>query len=422
MGALSLRARLLAGLAAVAVVLASVAWAITATTRTHLVEQVDDQLVAASDPDRDGRLGDRSGFLDRERARGEAPPAPDPTERFGTIFEGLVRQGGGLEILFEPNLPGQDFSPPDLDWERVVERTGTPFTADAIDGGVRYRVLALPIDSDRIVIRAVPLDDVDETINRLVALEFVGLAAVLVVLAAVAWWVLRLGIRPIKAITKTAAEITDDDLSVRVPQPTAAGTEAGALARAINMMLGRIETAVDGQHRSEARLRRFVADASHELRTPVTTIRGYAELYRHGGLRGPGELDDALQRTEHEARRMGRLVEDMLTLAKLDQERPLDRARVDLSALLADTVADLRVSAPDHLVDHAIEPGLTVIGDDDRLRQVVVNIVGNATLHTPAGTNVTIDAHHDGDAVVVEVVDDGPGMEHEHLTDRKSVV
>lgn len=413
MPALSLRTRLLAGLTAVAVVLIAVAWAITATTRSHLIDQVDDQLIAASDPERDIGLRDRGDGVERPRsARDGRSGLP---ERFGTMFEGVIHQDRDLEIIFQPNLPGQNFSPPALRWEAVVDRTGMPFTADAVDGDVNYRVLALTTTSDGIIIRALPLDNVDEAVNRLIMFETIGLTAVLLVLTAVAWWVIRLGIRPIEAMTETATEITDDDLTVRVPEPAAAGTEAGALARALNMMLGRIETAVDEQNRSEERLRRFVADASHELRTPVTTIRGYAELYRRGGLHDSGELDDAMRRTEQEAKRMGRLVEDMLTLAKLDQERPLDRTDVDLSRLVNDIVADASINAPDHVIGGGVEPSLTVAGDEDRLRQVLANIIGNATIHTPAGTTVAIDAHRNGDTTVVEITDDGPGMEREDL-------
>ena len=412
--ALSLRARLLAGLAVVAIVLAAVAWVVTATTRTHLVDQIDDQLLAATDPDRDGRFGAFDGPSDHPPPPDDGPGPTDLPERLSAVFEAVVGPDGTLEVFFEPNLPGQDYSPPDLALTTVADAVEAPVTVDAIDGDVRYRVLAVAA-GDSWFVRALPLADADETIDRLILLQLIGLGAVLAVLAAVAWWVIRLGIHPIKAMTRAATEISDDDLSARVPEPHTAGTEAGDLAHALNTMLGRIEDAVDDQRRTEDRLRRFVADASHELRTPVTTIRGYAELYRMGGLGDTGQLDDAMRRTEQEAQRMARLVEDMLTLAKLDQQRPHQPVHLDLTGLITDAVADARVTAPDHTFEATVETGIGIVGDRDRLEQVMVNIIGNATVHTPAGTTVHVDARHDGDSVVVEVRDDGPGIDGEHL-------
>ena len=157
------------------------------------------------------------------------------------------------------------------------------------------------------------------------------------VLGLVIWWVIHLGVRPVRRMTETAGAIAAGDLSQRVDEGTP-GTEAGDLGVALNGMLGRIEEAFDQRAASEARLRQFVADASHELRTPVATIRGYAELYRTGALDERGQLDDAMRRTEEEAVRMGTLVDDLLHLARLDQGRPLERAPVDLGQLVEDAV------------------------------------------------------------------------------------
>jgi two-component system OmpR family sensor kinase len=175
-------------------------------------------------------------------------------------------------------------------------------------------------------------------------------------------------------------------------------------------MMTTIEGAFAERAASEARLRRFVADASHELRTPVTTIRGYAELYRHGGLDAGDDLDQAMRRTEQESVRMASLVDDLLLLARLDEGRPLASATVDLGVLGVDAAADARAVAPDRVVTAEVSEGVTVEGDEDRLRQVVGNLVGNALVHTPAGTAVAVRVHNGDGRAVVEVHDDGPGM------------
>lgn len=220
------------------------------------------------------------------------------------------------------------------------------------------------------------------------AIQALASVAILLALGLVTFWVLRLGVRPVQQMTATATAFGEGDLSARIPD-SAPGTEAGELGVALNQMLGRIETAFDEQRRSEDRLRRFVADASHELRTPVTTIRGYAELYRHGGLGDEAALAEAMRRTEMEATRMGDLVADLLALARLDQGRPIDAPPVDLTTLAVDAVADARAVDPDRPIE--LETNLTadsaiVIGDDAHLRQVLGNLVTNARVHTPPGT------------------------------------
>jgi two-component system, OmpR family, sensor kinase len=177
-------------------------------------------------------------------------------------------------------------------------------------------------------------------------------------------------------------------------------------------MLGRIEEAFDQRTASEGRLRQFIADASHELRTPITTVRGYAELYQSGALRGPGDLDDAMRRTQQEAERMGSLVEDLLHLARLDQGRPIERDPVDLAALAADAVLDAQAVAPDRSVTLDAPSPTVVLGDESRLRQVAANLVGNALVHAP-GSAVRVRVGAQGAHGTLEVSDDGPGMSEE---------
>jgi two-component system OmpR family sensor kinase len=259
---------------------------------------------------------------------------------------------------------------------------------------------------------ALPLSDVDASVSRLVRVEIIVTAAVLGLLALVTYWVLRLGVRPVKTMTATATAIAAGDLSQRVPD-VATGTEAGELGLALNQMMTRIEEAFDERTRSENRLRRFAADASHELRTPVATVRGYAELYRAGGLEDPQDLADAMRRTEQEAVRMGSLIDDLLLLARLDQGRPLDHHPVDLGALARDAVADARVVHPERLLEADAPAPVVVDGDDGRLRQVVANLVGNALVHSSPDAAVRVRARLDGTDAVLEVTDEGPGMDAE---------
>ncbi|MEZ5295248.1 MAG: HAMP domain-containing sensor histidine kinase [Ilumatobacteraceae bacterium] len=335
----------------------------------------------------------------------DQPPPGDYRERVSDVFEGFVGSDGDLREFYRPTAG--DYGAPDVR-RRPPEVGGTYFTTGSTDGGSTYRAYA-QAGSDGVLITAVPIDDLETTIDRLVLVEILGSLAILGALGLVGWWVLRLGIRPIKEMTESAERIADGDLTERVPEGSP-GTEAGQLAGALNQMLTTIERSVEEQAASEARLRRFVADASHELRTPVTTIRGYAELYRHGGLADQERLDDAMRRTEQEAARMARLVEDMLTLAKLDEHRPLSFAPVDIAAIGRDAAHDARIVAPDRIIDVASSGDAVVSGDDDRIRQVVANVVGNAVVHTDPGTPIHITTAGDDQGVTLTVRDEGGGM------------
>lgn len=390
---MTLRARVLVGAALIAVVLAAGAAVTTRATRAHLTGQVDEQLAAVAGHHRD--LG---------------PLARGQRERLSDLYAAVVVDGA-LDVVARPNLAA-DLPAPDLDVAAVVEAAARRrhFTVDAEDGSLRYRVRAVGGPRGRYLVVALPLDGVDQAVRRLLVVELLTTAAVLAVVGLVAWWVVHLGVRPIKQMTGAAAAIAGGDLSSRVPDVGAVGTEAAELGTALNRMLGRIEDAFDERARSEERLRRFVADASHELRTPVTTVRGYAELYRAGGLADPSELDEAMRRTEQEAVRMAALIEDLLQLARFDQGRPLDVEPVDLAALADDAARDARAVAPDRAVTVEVPRPFVVAGDEHRLRQVVANVVGNALVHTEAGTPIEIRGALDGGVARLEVVDHGAGM------------
>jgi len=318
-----------------------------------------------------------------------------------------------------PAMPNYTGGVPATDIGRVMQLPST-------DGMMQYRVLLVSGRTNGAVIAvAAPMTGVEAAMATLVRLLlFIGIATIAVVLA-VAWLIVRQGLLPVERVANAATRIADGDLTHRAGVPHD-GTEVGRLGAAFDGMLDQLQGAFfDQQHAlaakadSEDRLRRFVADASHELRTPVTAIRGYAELYRAGGLADPAALESAMGRIEGESKRMGTLVDDLLLLARLDQGRPLRRDVVDLSRVCVDAVADLRATAPSHPVVAGVDAGVHVVGDEDRLRQVVANLLGNVRLHTPADTPIEVvlrgTATSDGARwAELRVVDHGPGIPPEH--------
>jgi len=219
----------------------------------------------------------------------------------------------------------------------------------------------------------------------------------------------RVGLRPLDKMGETADAIAAGDLSRRVT-PATSKTEVGRLGLALNAMLAQIEKAFAERQASENRLRRFLADASHELRTPLASIRGYAELFRIGAVRDPADTEKAMSRIEGEAARMGTMVEDLLTLARLDQLPEIARNPVDLTRLANDAADDARAAAPDRRIEVASDGEVTALGDASKLRQVIGNLMRNALVHTPAGTPIDLRVTAEDGSAVLEVRDHGNGL------------
>ncbi|MEV6605051.1 HAMP domain-containing sensor histidine kinase [Kutzneria sp. NPDC051319] len=297
------------------------------------------------------------------------------------------------------------------------------------DGGPRWRVQASRQGDIEIVV-ATDQRDLDTAVTDMRIRSLMICLGALVLVAGLGYALVRGSMRPLEEVEQTADVIATGELSRRVPVRRP-GSEVGRLANSLNVMLGRIEEAFtarqqseEAARRSENRMRQFVADASHELRTPLTSIRGYAELYRQGAVTSTAEVAEVLGRIEDQAARMGLLVEDLLLLARLDQQRPLEQRVVDLTVIAVDAVHDARVLDPDRKIglhlDVAIDPdeeegsALTVLGDEARLRQVLSNLVNNAITHTPAATPVDVRLSRRDEAgrpmAVVEVSDQGPGL------------
>lgn len=400
---LDLRLRLLIAVGLVAVLQIVVAFVVISVTRNQLVDQLDDRLAIAMSPERE------LGFVPpRPDPLGEGDGRPQP-ERLGDTYEGLLTSDGSLVTFFAPNTTGTELSPPEIDVAQAEASQGRPITVDATEDDLRYRLSARS-ENDVFVITAIPLDGVDATMSRLTAVVAFTAAAISLALALVSWWVLRLGIAPIKRMTTTAEAIAAGDLSERISDVDQ-GTEAGQLGQALNTMLGRIETSFDERTRAEDKLRQFIADASHELRTPVATIRGYAELYHAGGLDDQADLDDAMRRTEQESQRMSRLIADMLNLAKLDRDPTLTTRSVDLVTLARDAAADAQATHTERTITSTVAAGpLVVEGDEDLLRQALANLVSNAIVHTGTTATVNVIGRSKGPDAVIEIVDDGDGM------------
>ena len=283
-----------------------------------------------------------------------------------------------------------------------------------------YRVVATDLHSTTVV-AGLPTESADNTVSRIVGWEV--MLALLGVLTAggAALLLVRRQLRPLHKVAHTAHAVAQLPLSTgeigvtaRVPHElTDERTEVGQVGAALNTLLGHVEGALDARHRSELQVRQFVADASHELRTPLATIQGYAELSRRDSTTNPERMAYAMGKVEAEAARMSALVEDLLLLARLDAGRPLEREEVDLTKMVLESVGDARIVAPEHrwFLDLTDEP-VTVTGDEQRLHQVLTNLLGNARRHTPPGTKVTVSVHpsDDGQSAVVTVNDNGPGI------------
>ena len=251
--------------------------------------------------------------------------------------------------------------------------------------------------------------DVDEILDRLLLIEGFVIAGVLLLLAAVAWVLVRVGLLPLDRIGHTASRIAGGDLTHRVAGADAR-TEVGRVGLALNAMLDRLERAFAERQASEDRLRQFIADASHELRTPLASIRGYAELFRMGAAREPDEVERSMRRIEDEAARMGVLVEDLLTLARLDEVVDAPHGEVDLAKLAGDAAADARATAPDRAIEVTGDGAAVVLGDAHQLRQVLGNLLRNALVHTPAGSPIDVGVSAGEQEIRLEVRDHGPGL------------
>lgn len=296
--------------------------------------------------------------------------------------------------------------------QQVQSHKNLPFSISVPGADFRVLTRVLPSELGSVVV-AQSLDNVDKTTHQLQLLFiFIGLIA-LILIGVASRKVIDLGLRPLAEVELTAESIAAGNLSARLPDAKP-DTEVGRLVSSLNQMLTRIEGAFSAQAESENRLRRFVADASHELRTPITAIRGFAELNRQGAVQGKEATDELIVRIEKESLRMGTLVEDLLLLARLDQSREMEKKPVNMREVIDEVVASAHVAGPNHPIDVAITEGdIYILGDSHRVHQVIANLLANARAHTPAGTAISVKVVQDDNGTSVSVTDKGPGLSSE---------
>ncbi|GAS92263.1 two component system response sensor kinase membrane associated phoR [Mycolicibacterium brisbanense] len=377
--------------------------AVTSIMRHTEVDRIDQTLLDAS----------RSWALEPRRMPSTPMEGPNPARPPSNFYVRGVDEDGRTWIAIndreaEPDLPDNNDVGP------------IPVTVGSIgDSNIQWRAMTVRSSDGSLTTVAIDLSDVQSSVRALIWSQIGIGAAVLLVLGIAGYAVVHRSLRPLVEVEQTAAAIAAGQLDRRVPERDPR-TEVGRLSLALNGMLAQIQRAVaaseasaEQARSSEERMRRFITDASHELRTPLTTIRGFAELYRQGAAR---DTEMLMGRIESESRRMGLLVEDLLLLARLDAQRPLERRRVDLLTLATDAVHDAQSIAPERKVSMEVfdGPGTPeVLGDDARLRQVLGNLVANALQHTPETAGITVRVGTDGDNAVLEVCDEGPGMSQE---------
>jgi two-component system OmpR family sensor kinase len=309
---------------------------------------------------------------------------------------------------------------PKLSGLPAAGRQARLLTVASSSGSGTFRVLETAGPNGTTTIIAIPTTEVTNALHRLLLIESAAVVALLVVLSAGSWLVLRRGLHPLERMAATARTITTGDLSQRV-SPSGGGSEVGQLGLALNIMLGDIEAGFAEREATELRLRRFLADASHELRTPLTSIQGFAELFRLSGDQAKVDLPTILRRIEQESARMKILVEDLLLLARLDEPPAAERAPVDLAVLAADACSDAVASAPDRAVRFDAPEPVVIAGDEAHLRQAIANLVSNALRHTPAATPIEVSAGLVDGQAVLSVRDHGGGLDADtqaHLFDR----
>jgi len=399
---MTLRTRLLAAFIAVVVLLGLSSIVVTLVQRSYLMGQVDQQLEA---------IAPASGaVIVRLASSSSRPNAQNILQtEFSEYYVGRVTTDGQLTTYLAPTTDPElvPVLPAKADY-------GTPRTVRTATGSARkVRIIETQLQDGSTGIFGVTLSKTEAAVRRLIITEGIVSLIVLSVMGLVVFWVFRLGIRPIRKMTEAADSISAGSLDVRIEAPND-GTEASRLGQALNTM-------IDTTQETEARLRQFVSDASHELRTPLTTLRGYAALYEAGGFETREDLDDAMRRMGNEAARMGRIVDDLLLLAKLDEHGARTPEPVELGAVLRDLASDIAVVQPGRPVTVDCATPVIAMINRDHVMQAVTAFTTNALRYTDSTAEIIMRAYAVNGRARVEVSDRGAGIAEadlSHLFDR----
>ena len=415
----SLRNRLiLATLGLAAIAIGASDFAASNSLRTFLINQADSQLneVVQTSMLRLDRAGidsaNQDGDGDENGFRPLRPLGAVPTTTAVTLLDisgNVIGQIGGE---FANSIDLNEFKK--LTPEKVDSLNELPFTISGDDGETDIRAIARSLPSgEGTVVISVALDSVEKTVAGLRGIFILISFIVLISIAIVARSLIKLTLKPLNQIEKTAAAIAEGDLSARLPEVNSR-TEVGRLTGSLNTMLSRIEESFTIRTESENKLRRFVADASHELRTPLTAIRGFAELHRQGAVVGEEKTKEMVSRIEKESIRMSSLVEDLLLLARLDQSRELTFDPVDINHLVKEAVASAQAAGPGYEITvSSTNDEVFVLGDSMRIHQAIANLLANARTHTPVGTKIAVNISQGDLETKISISDNGPGLSEE---------
>ncbi len=376
--------------------------------RAFMVSQLDDDLTQAAERLNNPRQGhsfnDEFGY--QINGAGTA---------VGTVLAAFDAAGNLSAVYLNSDANQRTFSPSQLR-DIPIEGWTDEIRDVRIDGSGDYRMAVVAVSDGTTILMGLPTATVDRVVSRIALFQLFLIVAVVSLVVLAGRKGVDMALRPLERMRETARRVSGMPLAsgevalterVHIDEPE---TEVGQLGEAFNQMLDHVDDALKSRQESEAKVRQFVSDASHELRTPLTAIRGYSELTRRTNMEMSPELAYALERIESESIRMTALVEDLLLLARLDEGRELELVETDLSTIVRNAVADAETAGPDHTWTVDAADGVIVRGDQHRLHQIIANVLGNARVHTPAGTRVSTTLTADDSSATLSIIDNGPGI------------
>ena len=428
---LSLRTRLLLAVGAVALVALALADITVYTSlKSYLYKQVDSTLQVSHISVEEAATGSGDHYSNYGRG-GSSPGQPPGSSDFCAVGREsapgmfIEVRNSSHQVVNGESCPA--FAPGKKSYSPQLPKIITGFARTAADphepvvyftvasmapGGPSFRVRASVLQNGGVLVVADPINNVTSTLDQLLLVELLVTAGALIGAILLGLWLVQVGLRPLRDVVRTAEAISGGDLMHRVPNENTR-TEVGHVATALNVMLERIQAGFADLQLSENRLRRFVSDASHELRTPIAAVSAYAQLFGQGAAEREEDLPRVMEGIERETARMGRLVEDLLLLARIDEQHPFDLEPVELVGLVAEAVETARTVGPQWPISLVASEPVEIMGDWGALRQVVDNLLANVRAHTAPGTAATVSVGRAGREAFVEVGDEGPGISEE---------